>query len=113
MATFTWTASNKPKKQPKSNVIECQFGDGYSQRQAVGINSQSADWSLTFENRSTTDADAIDAFLTARGGHESFDWTPPDGLAGKYVCKSGKWSKVRNFYNAYTITAEFEQVFEP
>lgn len=47
--------------------------------------------------------------LAARGGSESFDWTPPSGAAGKFVCKS--WRRVAD--NGYwnTITATFEEVF--
>lgn len=113
MATFTWSPSYNFKKKSRSNVVEAQFDDGYSQRQQVGINAQAFDYSLSFNNRKQTEADAIDAFLTARGGSESFDWTPPSGTAGKYICRSGKWSSTRISATMWTITAEFEQVFEP
>lgn len=113
MATFSYTPDFGAEKSVESNVEETEFGDGYSQRQAKGINANRQVWKLTFNNRSTADADAIDAFLTARGGYESFDWTPPGGSAGKYICRSGQWTKKRIKANLYSLTATFRQVFEP
>ena len=62
-------------------------------------------------NRTDTERDNILAFLEARGGYESFDWTPPRGSAGNYVCE--EWQTSLLNYNNNTITATFKQVFEP
>ena len=67
-------------------------------------------WNLTFEV-SETDADTIETFLEARGGAESFDWSPPDETTTyKWICQD--WSKSIPYLNRATITVTFQQVFE-
>lgn len=110
MATFTWVASYDPQQETTPRVRRAQFGDGYEQRVADGINSVPAVWDLEFNLRDTTEADAIAAFLLARGGIEAFDWTPPFGASGKYVCRS--WRRRQAPGNWHYLTARFEQVFE-
>jgi phage-related protein len=110
MAEFTYIPDfgATKKLQPKVNAIA--FGDGYAQRATMGLNNNPQIWSLSFANRTDTEAEAIDAFLTARGGVESFDWTPYGESAGKYVCS--EWSKSIDGFNRNTIQATFQQVFE-
>jgi hypothetical protein len=110
VATFTYTEDFGASKKLTPRVKSIAFGDGYSQRVRDGINTNPQTWSLSFSNRTDIEADAIDAFLTARGGYESFDWTPYGESAGKYVCK--EWSKSLDGFNRNTIQAVFEQIFE-
>lgn len=110
MATFAWLPSYPASVDRAPRVKTAKFGDGYEQRQADGINNNLAVWNLTFANRDATEASAIDDFLNARGGVERFDWTDPDGVAGKYICR--KWSKGFPFGTIRTITAIFEQMAE-
>lgn len=111
MATFTALPSYPFDCEENPRVRAIKFGDGYEQRAAYDINTNPLVFPLTFANRSQTEADAIIAFLRARGGVEAFDWTPPGGEAGRYVCRA--WKNSRAAPGAYTITATFEQVFEP
>ena len=68
-------------------------------------------FNLTF-NVSETDADTIETFLDARGGTESFDFTPPaEASSSKFICKS--WTKSIPYNNRATIQATFREVFEP
>lgn len=113
MATFTWTPDFGYQKETRFNVRKTQFGDGYEQRVRFGINTTVESYSLTFENRSNTEADAIEAFLDARGGTESFDWTPPTGSTSiKVVCDEAP-SRTPVAYNLNTVRCTFRQVFEP
>lgn len=107
MATFTY-APQTASKSLKPRVRVAAFGDGYEQRVADGINTSPAQWSLSFV-RITAEADAILAFLAARAGTEAFDWSAPDGVAGRYVCRD--WSSSLNGPMAKTVTATFEEVF--
>lgn len=43
-------------------------------------------WSLTFQNRADATATEIEAFLRGTG-RPIFDWTPPTGDAGQWVCE--------------------------
>jgi phage-related protein len=111
MATFTYTPSFEATEASKPRARKFQAGDGYEQRVRFGLNTNPKEWSLVFSNRTDTERDTILAFLDARGGVESFDWTPPRGTAGKYVCED--WQITLSNCNNNQIRATFRQVFEP
>jgi len=111
MATFTFTPSFQATESSGPRVRKTQFGDGYEQRVQFGLNTNPKEWSLTFLNRTDTERDQILAFLDARGGSESFDWTTPYGASGKFVCE--QWQTTLLNCNNNTVTATFRQVFEP
>lgn len=111
MAVFTYVADFGATKQKAPKVTNISFGDGYKQRASFGVNTNPDTWALQFANRSESDATAIDDFLTARAGVESFDWTPPgSATARKFICQ--KWTKTTVKANLFSIDAEFEEVFE-
>jgi len=112
MATFPSIAPTYgAQKSSQPAVRKVQFGDGYSQRLRFGLNQNPKSWSLTWEV-SEANADTIEDFLDARGGAESFDWTPPDTATSyKWICE--QWTKTIPYLNRASITATFTQVFEP
>ena len=111
MTTFpTITPTYGSQKTSQPTVRTVQYNDGYSQRLRYGLNQDPKQWNLTWEV-SETDADTIEAFLEARAGAESFDWTTPDGSTGKWICQ--QWTKTIPYINRASITATFIQVFEP
>lgn len=110
MASFTYTPDYGAAFEVKPKVRVSNFGDGYEQRQANGINTQPKNWSLRFSLRTNTEADAIETFLKTQAAVLSFDWTDINSVAGKYVCRS--WNRTKDRFNLNTITATFEQVFE-
>lgn len=98
-------------KKAEPTVRIAQFGDGYSQRTVFGINNDKKVWDLRWDLRNVTDTNSIEDFLEARGGAESFDWSPPDDTETyKWVCTS--WTKTMPYANLFNISATFEQVFE-
>lgn len=111
MATFNFTPSAGTKKTPKARTRKMQFGRGYSQRAGDGINNIEETWNIVLDVLSVADADAIEAFFEARGGHESFNWTPPGGTAGKYICET--WPRTPSrAQDTELINATFIKVFE-
>ena|SRR5690242_20031765 len=110
MTTFTSEPSYGARRTNQPRILAAQFGDGYEQRAADGINTNPQVWDLTFAERSTSEADTITDFLEARGGTEAFDWTNPEGDAGKYVCKT--WGRDITGPARFVVTAVFEQRFE-
>lgn len=112
MATFPSIAPTYgAQKNSQPAVRKVQFGDGYTQRLTFGLNQNPKSWNLTWEV-SETNADIIEDFLDARGGTESFDWTPPDTATSyKWICE--QWTKTIPYLNRATISATFVQVFEP
>lgn len=111
MSTFSYTPSFEATESSQPRVRTFVAGDGYQMRARFGLNTDPKEWSLTFMNRDDTERDAILGFLEARGGVESFDWTPPRGTAGKYICS--EWQATLINCNNNTVTATFKQVFEP
>lgn len=111
MATFSIAPDYGSPVEIEPRVLRGQFGDGYAQRTADGINHIAEKWDLTFGVRTPAEADAILTFLRARGGTEAFDWTSPTGTTGRWTCP--RWSYVPNNAATNTITARFEQDFSP
>jgi phage-related protein len=111
MATFTYTPSFEATESSKPRARKFQAGDGYEQRVTFGLHTNPKEWGLSFSNRTDTERDTILAFLDARGGVESFDWTPPRGTAGKYVCE--EWQTTLSNCNNNQIRAIFREVYEP
>ncbi len=99
-------------KRSQPVVRTVRYGDGYEQRLTYGLNQNPKVWTLQWLYRTTTDADAIEAFFDARAAdNESFDWSPPDDASTyKWVCES--WDRVLTNPNRTTINATFRQVFE-
>lgn len=108
--TFSYTPNYGASSARKPRVNKVSFGDGYEQRFVDGIHTLKEVWTMAFNDRELTEANAIDAFLQARGGIEYFYWTPPDGVEGKYVCD--EWERSATFGSRRTITATFRQVFD-
>ena len=111
MTVFVWipTYGSTLTVQPEVHVIPAdQFGSDAERRIQVGTQHIRRVWSLSFENRPSATADAIEAFLSARAGLESFDWTPPQGVAGKWVCS--EWSSNPTSPSTRTVSASFREV---
>jgi phage-related protein len=112
MTAFTYVPEFGATRPSKPRVNNIKFGDGYEQRIAYGINVNPGRWELTFANRDQAEAFAIDAFFTARGGVDFFEWTPPgESAEKKWKCQDWTLTPVKGNY--YTIAAIFEEVFDP
>lgn len=110
--TFTWQPTQEGAGRNKAyHANAAQFGDGYSQRSPAGINNSDEAWQLQFYGDETTVAE-IEAFLDARGGHESFYWTPPRGTQKRFVC-GGFRSTPLDDDGWATVHVTFQQVFVP
>jgi len=111
MSTFTFIPSTSARRAVAPRVRRVAFGDGYEQRVADGINTRAEEWGLSFVGKTDTEANAIETFLEARGGVESFNWTTPKGEAIKVVCD--RWDRTFSEINMNTISAVFRRVYEP
>jgi len=105
--TFTWNPRYNAAVARTPRIYMAQFGDGYCQRVAHGINTQPRIYNLSFQ-LIASEIDAIDAFLIARNGVESFIWVPPTGGTGLWLCPTWTRASEAGFD---TITATFNEVF--
>ena len=102
--------SNKPK------VFTAEFGDGYEQRVAQGINNLEQEFSVGFATRPKAEADDIIGFLESTNGVTAFNFTFADTNASgneetvKVYVKTfdQKW----DYDDYYTCTATFKRVYE-
>lgn len=109
MADFTWVADYDAEESTSPRVLVAQFGDGYKQRAADGLNNQLRTWSWSFNNRSLTDASDIIDFLKAKGGVTEFTHDlPGSGETVTVICSS--WSKRWAGFDTYNVSAKFEEV---
>ncbi|GAP66831.1 phage minor tail protein [Mizugakiibacter sediminis] len=108
--TFTWQATGNPTGTVSFRVRTAQFGDGYKQTVADGINNKVQSWPLTFTG-TKAEMQAIVNFFDERAGWQSFYWTPPLGVQGLY--KVTTYSPTPKGGPIYTVTATFEQAFAP
>jgi phage-related protein len=109
--TFTWspTVANYSGSTTQ-RVRKSQFGDGYTQRVADGLNSEVSSFNVQFIGDAAT-IQAILAFFTAHTGI-SFNWTPPLWTApALFACE--KYSQPSKDGASYTISATFDQTFAP
>jgi phage-related protein len=98
--------------QTKARVLKAAFGDGYTQRGGDGLNTLPATVSATWPPMLRPELDAIEGFLAARRGFESFNWTVPGESASRiWTCET--WSvSAAGSTDLFVLSATFEQVFD-
>ena len=114
LATFTPPRapdiSASAEEQPDLYVV--RFGDGYSQRSPKGINSTAAVVQLTWSTINETDKTTLISFFQTKGGYVGFYYTLP-GEASARKWRAPRWSWQALTYDAYTVSATLEQIFDP
>ena len=113
MATeiFTWTPVGPSAEGDITlRARSVQFGDGYSQAVADGINNKVGSWPLRFVGDRDT-IRAIADFLDRHAGATSFYWTPPLEEQGRY--RASKYSPGPMVKGLYSLSVTFQQVFAP
>jgi phage-related protein len=96
-------------KSVKPRIIKNEFGDGYSQRIADGINNMLATWDVGWTGRVKADIDTLEAFFETHGGYIAFEWTPErESVEKKFICTEWSRTYVANYNDS--ITAKFEEV---
>jgi len=110
-------------RSSSTRVRTAQFGDGYQQRIADGLNSIQDSFSVTFSSRPKAEADDITAFFTSKKGVTSFNFTFPDHNSStndsggspattvKVVCAD--WTQSYSNLAGSSISATFNRVYEP
>ena len=102
-------------RQSTPRVLRIQFGDGYEQRIAEGLNSSQESYQISYSNRPKAEIDDIAAFMDEKKGVTSFNYVIPDTNNGgettiKVVCDQYNLVYVRD--SSYTFTATFRRVYE-
>lgn len=106
--TFTWKVEREVDPTIKYRVIETQFGDGYKQTSADGINIKDETYAITV-HAFKDEAKRIMDFFDEHQGWKSFFWTPPLGKLSLYTCVDPKPTDKGG--GLYTISATFVKSF--
>lgn len=106
--TFKWKVESGVSAAIDYRVIETQFGDGYAQVSADGINTKNESYGIKV-HAMVNEAREIMDFFDEHKGVRSFFWTPPLGKLGLYTCKDPKPSDVGG--GLYTISGTFVKAF--
>jgi phage-related protein len=95
-----------------AKVLENEFGDGYTQRAADGINNVKETWELSWKNLTTPEKEALDNFLRERAGFRAFAWRAFGAPPKAYSCKTWKFVPTQAGYwdGSASLRQEFEAV---
>ena len=102
------------KNTPRTFTV--QFGDGYQQRIANGINNLKQQFSVSFATREKAEIDDIVGFFESTNGVTAFDFTFADTNASGneetvkvYV---SEFTQNWDYDDFYTLSATFVRVYE-
>jgi phage-related protein len=96
------------RKGRDMDILEAEFGDGYSQPTPNGYNHMRRTLSLNWDGLSRRQADYISQFFEEHGGTKAFYYTPANETKPvKWICSS--WEE--SVQGITKITAEFKQSF--
>ena len=91
-------------------VLENQFGDGYTQRAADGINSIRDNARVEWKNVTTAEKDALLGVFVSAGGWQTIELTfPGDGAARHFTVKP--WGRVPVSAGYWNVSATFREEF--
>lgn len=111
--TFDWAESPGTRLSEAPKVRSTQFGDGYMQRQADGLNSITEQWELVFKAVAREAGDELIGFLRTQAGVTAFSWAPVWATASILVL-CPEWTRTElDDFGFSDITAKFMQTFEP
>lgn len=108
--TFSYSVKAGAAGEVLLERLEARMGDGYVQRSGVGINGKTQDWNVA-KRGPASEINPVKDFIDRHGGWKSFNWTPPNGVAGLYVCAG--YSETANVGTDVEINMRFEQTWQP
>lgn len=110
MATLPAIVPSRATKQVTPRILRADLGDGYFQRAADGLNTLGRTYQVEWRGYDQADIDTLEAFFEGTEGVDNFDWTPPQGAAGKFVATT--WSRDPGVFEVSTLSATFREVFD-
>lgn len=111
MVALPYEPTFQSSEQFSTRILRSDFGDGYSQRAADGLNAIRRSWNLTFNNLTATEAEALVQFFIARGGTDIIDWQPVGyGVSKKFTCES--WTRTPIAGGYATVSANLKEEFD-
>lgn len=110
METLQWSPISGSESEINYRITTAQFGDGYAQNVADGLNNRVESWPLTFIEQKPA-AEQLMVFLDRHGGYKPFLWQPPLGRNTLWTARSPKVKPLGA--GLYQITVTLQQAFHP
>lgn len=99
------------KRKSKPNIKVAQFGDGYSQRSALGLNQSALNAELSYSNISSAEKTTLEDFINAHNKGQAFYWTMPDeASARKWYITSWEVTYVK--FGVFSVNISLTEVFD-
>jgi len=117
MTIQTFPAAPTPdvniKRSVKPRVEVAQFGDGYSQRVAIGIHQKPIEIMLTWTTLMTAEKETLELFFNQHGKGEAFYWKMPDEASPRkwYISAAG-WEVTYVMYGIYNVSLNLVECFD-
>jgi phage-related protein len=111
LATFNPPLPPEPGtgRQPKLNILETEFGDGYTSSTPNGYNHIRQTLSLAWSGLTLPEAQVMDNFFTQQGGTIPFFYTHYSyGVAKRWLCN--EWD-MKNDAGLWRFTAKLDEDF--
>lgn len=97
----------------KMNVKTVRFGSNYEQRVSIGTNSVSEQYSVTWDNLTATEYDALIAQFVGTKGVSYLTWTGPRGsTTKKFVIEPDSIQEQPKSGSLWTVQCTLRQVFD-
>ena len=97
-------------------VFKAEFGDGYEQRVANGINNNKQQFEMAFVNRPKDEIDDIVDFFASKKGTTAFDFTfansNESGNEETVKVVIEKWTQTWKYDDYYDLKATARRVYE-
>ncbi|MBD1554716.1 phage tail protein [Pseudomonas typographi] len=107
--TFTWRPDKAAPGTFTQRIRSAQFGNGYTQRAADGINNETQSWDLTFTGEKARIAEIM-TFIRTQQGYKAFIWSTPFDGPLYFTCSSFKPTDQGG--GVWQMTATFEQTYQ-
>lgn len=88
----------------KARVISNQFGDGYRQTAADGLNSVARTWMLSWDNLTIADANVLEAFLVSHVGQPFYYLMPREQYPRAWDCTDWTRGYPAGAYDSFKAT---------
>lgn len=103
------TLGSSVEAEPR--ILLAQFGDGYNQRAADGINNVLHRAALSWEILTREEATTLMSFFRERAGWKPIAWQMPgDNEVRKWIAV--KWNRTYVDANLDSVTAQFSEVVD-
>jgi phage-related protein len=109
-----WIPDIPNQRDDELRIRTAQFGDGYAQRVADGINYLNQTWSLTWEMREAADVNAMVNYIAAARGNAFSFKEQPTGVIYQVWCDTWhvEWMLRRKGPLYWgTLSAEFRRAY--